>query len=230
VSAAAGAAPAKRGIVVFWARRASRCDGCRDELAPDSFIQVENGVAHCVTCADLDHLVFLARGDTALTRRATKYSGLSAVVVRWSPSRRHYERQGTLVEEEALQRAEAECLADEDRREAQRRRAAEARDREDVRFVAAFADAVRERYPACSANAARTIAARACARYSGRVGRTAAAKAFSEEAIDLAVRAHIRHQHTKYDELLMKGWDRQEARAAVRATLDALAASWRTPT
>lgn len=38
----------------------------------------------CMDCADLGHLVFLARGDAALTRRAKKASGLSAVVVRFS--------------------------------------------------------------------------------------------------------------------------------------------------
>ena len=71
----------------------------------------------CLSCADLDHLVFLAAGDAALTRRAKKASGLSAVVVRFSRSRRRYERQGILVEEQALLQAEQECLADEDARQ-----------------------------------------------------------------------------------------------------------------
>ena len=35
----------------------------------------------CMTCADLDHLVFRGPGDAALTRRAKKASVLSAVVV-----------------------------------------------------------------------------------------------------------------------------------------------------
>jgi hypothetical protein len=70
----------------------------------------------CLTCADLDHLVFLGAGDAALTRRAKKASGLSTVVVRWSRSRKRYERQGILIEEAALEQAEQECLADEDAR------------------------------------------------------------------------------------------------------------------
>ncbi len=61
----------------------------------------------CLTCADLDHLVYLPRGDTALTRRARKHSALSAVVVRFSRARKRYERQGVLVEESALEQAEA---------------------------------------------------------------------------------------------------------------------------
>ena len=66
--------------------------------------------------ADLDHLAFLAPGDTALTRRARKYSTLSAVVLKWSRARKRYERQGLLVEEAALQRADAECLNDAEAR------------------------------------------------------------------------------------------------------------------
>jgi hypothetical protein len=76
----------------------------------------------CLECADLDALVFLPAGDAALTRRAKKANGLSAVVVRWSRSRRRYERQGILVEEAALQAAEESCLADEDARQAARAR------------------------------------------------------------------------------------------------------------
>jgi hypothetical protein len=67
-------------------------------------------------CADLDHLVFLPAGSAALTRRAKAHSNLSAIVVRFSRSRRRYERRGILVEENALARAERECLADPDAR------------------------------------------------------------------------------------------------------------------
>jgi hypothetical protein len=37
----------------------------------------------CLTCSDLDHLVYLPSGDAALTRRAKKNSKLSAVVIKW---------------------------------------------------------------------------------------------------------------------------------------------------
>ena len=220
-------APVARDIVVFWTRRASTCDECRDELPPGSLIRVEDHAAHCLACADLDHLVFLARGDAALTRRAAKHSGLSAVVVRWSSARRRYERQGLLVEEPALDRAEAECLADADRRAAQQQRAAEVRAHEDERLVIAFADAIRRRYPGCAEEVARTISRHACARSSGRVGRTTGAKGLTDEAVDLAVRAHVRHRDTSYDELLMKGGGRAEARDAVRDRVEDVLSSWR---
>jgi hypothetical protein len=53
----------------------------------------------------MDHLVFLPSGDAGLTRRAHRTSELSAVVVRFSRSRKRYERQGLLVENAALTHA-----------------------------------------------------------------------------------------------------------------------------
>jgi hypothetical protein len=44
----------------------------------------------------------LPSGDALLTRRARAASGLSAVVLRWSQTRKQYERIGTLVEPAAL--------------------------------------------------------------------------------------------------------------------------------
>ncbi len=83
--------------------------------------------ALCLACADLDHLLFLPAGDTAVTRRARKHSTLAAVVLKWSQARKRYERQGLLVEAQALERAEKECLADEEGRARQRQRQAEYR-------------------------------------------------------------------------------------------------------
>jgi hypothetical protein len=85
----------------------AECQGTGDLLIMD-----EPGPL-CLSCADLDHLVFLPAGDAALTRRAKKASGLSAVVVRWSRTRKRYERQGLLVEEPALEQAEQQGLADD---------------------------------------------------------------------------------------------------------------------
>lgn len=63
--------------------------------------------------------------------------------------------------------------------------------------------------------------------YSKRIGRTAAAKDFDPTAIDLAVRAYIRHRHTEYDRLLGKGSERERARAAVRSEIETVLARWR---
>ena len=214
-------------IVVFSIVRDSRCEECQAELCKGSFLRMEDERPLCMVCADLDHLVFLPRGDAALTRRAKKYSSLWAVVVRFSRARKHYERQGLLVEDEALGRAEAECLEDAEARALRREREAERRARLDEEYVAAFARQLRERYPRCPEGEEQIIAARACQKYSGRIGRTAAAKAFDPEAIDLAVVARIRHAHTEYDTLLVGGWDRHEARAEVRPKVDEKLRQWR---
>ncbi len=213
-------------IIVFWTRRTSLCNDCGDELEPGSFIPLRGDVALCLECADLHHLVFLPRGDTALTRRATKNSGLRAVVVRWATARKRYERQGILVEEEALQQAEMECEADAERRATRRARTAVQLDQADRAYVERFAAAIRERYPHCPEGAELEIARHACSKYSGRVGRSGAAKRFDAEAIDLAVRAHVRHRHTDYDDLLMKGWERNDARLAVGSAVDQVLATW----
>ncbi len=105
-------------IKVFISNRDSTCDECGEDLGRKAWITLVRDVgALCLSCADLDHLVFLPSGDAALTRRARKYSRLSAVVLKWSRARRHYERQGLMVEETALDLAEEECLADFEVRE-----------------------------------------------------------------------------------------------------------------
>ena len=93
-------------IVVFEIVRDSVCSECGDQLGRGSWLRLERERPLCMSCADLGHLVFLPSGDAALTRRAGRYSPLKAVVVRFSRARGRYERQGLLVEESALARAE----------------------------------------------------------------------------------------------------------------------------
>ena len=84
-------------IVVFITRHGGTCAECQTEFFKGAFVRVEKERTLRLACADLGHLEFLPRGDTALTRRATKHSPLRAVVVEWSPTRQRYERQGILV-------------------------------------------------------------------------------------------------------------------------------------
>jgi hypothetical protein len=220
---------AKQEIVVFWIVKESQCTECGSELFKGSLLRLEQEKALCTDCADLGHLEFLPSGDTAVTRRASKYSKLRVVVVRWSRSRKRYERQGILVEPEAIIRAEEESLADAEVRARRQARAAERRVVLDQDFVAAFACAIREQYPKCPAGNETKIAEHACRKYTGRVGRSAAAKEFSEEAIRLAVAAHIRHCRTNYDELLDRYADRQMARREVGHQVSAILEYWQRP-
>jgi hypothetical protein len=223
---AAGGSP---DLVVFMVRRDSRCAECGEDLGRGRLLRVEGEKALCLACADLDHLEFLAAGDAAVTRRAGRYSRLKAVVLRWAPARKRYERQGILAEPAAIDRAEQEALADAEARARRQARAAEQREDEDQRYVEAFAGAVREHYPACPEEEARQIAVHACRRHSGRIGRTAAAKAFDPAAVRLAVVAHIRHVHTGYDELLCRHGDRLGARQQVSEQVAAILRQWEEP-
>jgi hypothetical protein len=214
-------------IVVFWIVSDSACAECGEELGKGRFLRLEADRPLCLRCADLDHLVFVGRGVVALTRRATRYSTLWAVVVRFSRSRKRYERQGVLVEEDALARAEQECLSDADARRMVRERAAERRLELDVEYVSSFARRVAELFPGCPTDEQHAIAEHACQKHSGRVGRSSAAKELQPQAIELAVRAHVRHAHTRYDELLARSVSRQEARATVADDVEERLDQWR---
>jgi len=76
-----------------------RCGGTGD------FLVMEEPGPACLACVGLGSLEFLPAGDAALSRRAKAKSDLHAVVVRFSRSRKRYERQGLLVQPHALREA-----------------------------------------------------------------------------------------------------------------------------
>lgn len=188
---------------------------------------VEFNAPVCLDCADLGHLVFLRRGDTALTRRAREGSGLWAVVVRHNRRRTRYERQGLLVEEAALVRAEAACLVDAEARARRRARDAARRAARDAEVTAALEAEILRLFPGCPGERAERIAAHASAKGSGRVGRTAAGRALDPGAVTAAVRAAVRHVDTDYDALLMAGVPRHQARARIAPAIETVLRSWR---
>ncbi len=215
-------------LVVFeMVSEAGKCSECGIELLQGDYLFKENNRLLCLVCADLDHLVFLPAGDTALTRRARKLSPLAAVVVRFNRSRKRYERQGLLVTKAAIARAQDQCAADAPERAVARARAAVARSEEDRQFIDSLSQAIVVRYPQCPPGEANVIAEHTGLRNSGRVGRSAAGRDLDSAAIDLAVIAHIRHTHTKYDELLMRGMDRLDARTQIREKIDEILQRWR---
>jgi hypothetical protein len=215
---------------VFITTKEASCGECGEDLGHRAWIALEKERgALCLSCADLVHLVYLPAGDAALTRRSRKYSTLVAVVLHWSRARKRYERQGLLVEEEALQRAEQECLADADARARRRERAAEREAELDREYVEKFAGRVRELYPGCPPGREMVIAEHACLKYSGRVGRSAAAKQLGDSAVLLAVAAHVRHAETGYDSLLIEGYERWQAREEVQWDVNEILARWQQP-
>jgi hypothetical protein len=225
-----GSSVESKELVVFAIVRDSKCTECGKQLWKGDFLFLEGGHALCLSCADFDHLLYLPRGDAALTRRARKYSPLNAVMVRFSRSRGRYERQGILVSEAALERAEQECLADDEQRARQRARDEVRRAEKDRDLIVRMSGAIMGLFPGCPSEEARAIAAHTARRGSGRVGRTFAGRALEESALTAAVVAAIRHRHTRYDELLMSGYSRPDARDAIHQAVDRVLESWRYPT
>jgi len=211
-------------LAVIAALTAWTCTSCGD--SGDLLLQGRSGPL-CLDCADLGHLVFLPAGDAALTRRAKKASRLSAVVVRWSRRRNRYERQGILAENDAIEQASQQCIDDADVRAVRRDRDRVRRAAFDETFRDEFAAAIREQFPGCPPARADAIAHHAALRGSGRVGRSAAGRALDPDAIRLAVTASVRHVDTDYDDLLMSGVDRDDARQQVRGRVDDVLEAWR---
>ncbi|WP_274557112.1 DUF2293 domain-containing protein [Streptomyces spiramyceticus] len=211
-------------LVVIEPLKQRHCAECHQ--GPLRFHILEFNAVICLDCADLAHLVYLPRGNAALTRRAREASSLWAVVIRHSRRRKRYERQGLLVEETALARAESACLADADSRARRRARDAARRAAEDVRFTATLTTKILHLYPSCPPQRAHAIATHTSERGSGRVGRSAAGRALDEAAVTAAVRAAVRHEDTAYDALLMDGVPRRKARARVTAATEAVLIAW----
>jgi hypothetical protein len=134
-----------------------------------------------------------------------------------------------LVEAQALEQAEHECLADGEARARRREREAARREELDQQYIEQFAARVRELYPRCPPGREEIIAEHACQKYSGRVGRSAAGKSLDEDAVRLAVIAHIRHAETGYDTLMASGCERREARAQVEGEIARVLARWEAP-
>ena len=148
-------------------------------------------------------------------------------MVRFSRARKRYERQGILVEEDALERAEQQCLADEESRARRRDRDGARRAGEDLELQARMAGEIGKLFPGCPPGRAEAIARHAGHRGSGRVGRSASGRALDPQALELAVLASVRHHDTGYDELLMSGVDRATARDRVRDQVNAVLDEWR---
>lgn len=106
------------------------------------------------------------------------------------------------------------------------------RERRQHRDVERFTAAILQRYPSCPPDEASQIAEQACEIGSGRVGRSRVV----EDGVRAAVVAHVRHQHTDYDDLLsdhpnyeVRQGAREEVRRAVAPEINAILAAWERP-
>jgi hypothetical protein len=108
-------------------------------------------------------------------------------------------------------------------------REAEGRGSEGADLRGRLAGEIVRRYPGCSRQRAEAIARRTATRGSGRVGRSAAGRSLDPAAVEAAVLASVRHEDTVYDDLLMGGVERAEARDRVRGEVERVLERWRSP-
>ena len=89
-------------VVIQPLNREWKCHRCG---ASGDLLVMENPGPACLKCLGLDDLEYLPAGDARLTRRAKANATRYAVVVRFSRRRKRYERQGLLVEPQAIEQA-----------------------------------------------------------------------------------------------------------------------------
>lgn len=96
-------------------------------------------------------------------------------------------------------------------------------------LLADFARRVRERFPGAPEGEELRVARFACRSETERVGALGGSDGYLEHAVELAVLAHLRHRHTRYEALLEQGYDRESARALVQPRVLELFARWGRP-
>lgn len=99
---------------VFALSRPSRCYGCDAKLLADEIVKLnekdnDETEVFCRKCAGLADLEILRSGNAQVTRLAKKYSKRHFVIMKWSEIWKAYERQGLLVEPDALKQAKQEA-------------------------------------------------------------------------------------------------------------------------
>ncbi len=100
-------------LTVLRVFKDSECGECKKKISKGSFLFMDVAQPLCLSCAKLDELEYLPRGNPKLTRYVTKNSTTHRAVVEFSRFRKKYERQGILVEKEILKEAKKELLIED---------------------------------------------------------------------------------------------------------------------
>ncbi|MFD2763850.1 DUF2293 domain-containing protein [Micromonospora eburnea] len=137
--------------------------------------------------------------------------------------------RGLLVGEAAVEQAEQQCLSDEEARARRRERDRQRREVADERFQQDLAEQIGRRFPAARRCGRRRSADTPAPAAAAGWGRSAAGRALGPDAVTRAVVASVRHEDTAYDELLMAGVPREQARERVQDDIDQVLERWRRP-
>ncbi|KAI9665832.1 MAG: hypothetical protein M1821_003766 [Bathelium mastoideum] len=163
--------------------------------------------------------VFVPKGDVFVTRKCTTLSTESSTPAQVVCDPHTGTRLGLYVH----QPIHATVLAAASASAAPRAAARARRDAADLRQARA---ALQARYASMPDRDVDAVLARAFAKHSGNVGRK---KAGLSEArrVSLAVEAHVRHVHTRYDAFLREGVGREEARRRIGGVVRGVKEGWR---
>jgi hypothetical protein len=94
----------------------------------------------------------------------------------------------------------------------------------DANLLAAASSELHNKFPTMPEDETKLVLKHGFKKNSGRVGRTSLIP-LSRKVV-LAVIAHVRHRHTKYNQLLESGTERQDARRAVRRRIETVLQGW----
>ncbi|KAI9690847.1 MAG: hypothetical protein M1822_008466 [Bathelium mastoideum] len=163
--------------------------------------------------------VFVPKGDVFVTRKCTTLSTESGTPAQVVCDPHTGTRLGLYVH----QPIHATVLAAASASAAPRAAARARRDAADLRQART---ALQARYASMPDRDVDAVLARAFAKHSGNVGRK---KAGLSEArrVSLAVEAHVRHVHTRYDAFLREGVGREEARRRIGGVVRGVKEGWR---
>ncbi|MCV7281729.1 DUF2293 domain-containing protein [Mycolicibacterium flavescens] len=176
----------------------------------EMLLQTRGSQSMCLDCLGIGHLQFLPAASAPLTRRAVRASQEPVVVMRWNTRWSRYERQGVLAEPAVIEAAARDSLVD-----------ADVPGRDEVAAV------IREQFPGCPVERAEAIALHTAARLGGRGRQRRFVVKVAPDEVCEAVEASVLHVDTGYDDLLMSGADRDEARAQVADRVAAILSAWR---
>lgn len=96
--------------------RQARCYNCDRQLGINEIVKLEHDSEErellCAKCAGLHTLTVLKKGNAKLTRLASKYSKVKYTLLKWSELWKAYERQGLLLEPDAVKKAQEELTCE----------------------------------------------------------------------------------------------------------------------
>ena len=161
--------------------------------------------------------------DPYLTRKIKSLS--DTVFLKMRKGRQYSSVVTMFAPKEAVEEAEKLAEASQEERAKKRKAARAYQAKRENEHQADMVVTMRRVFPKMPAEIAPKIVQHAFEVSSGRVGRTRMLD--TKEKIRLAVVAYIRHNRTRYDELLANGYGRREAREIVAAKIEATLEKWK---